>query len=50
MVASKRPLRWNSTRDRSPSMPGDIEAASRYMLATASILRMSSVSHSLDIG
>ena len=28
MVASKRPLRWNSTRDRSPSAPGDIEAAS----------------------
>ena len=29
MVVSKRPLRWNSTWDRSPSMPGDIEAASR---------------------
>ena len=31
-------------------MPGDIEAASRWTLATASILRMSSASHSLDAG
>ena len=29
MVASKQPLRWNSTWDLSPSMPGDIEAARR---------------------
>ena len=29
MVASKRPLRWNSTRDRRPSMPGESDAARR---------------------
>ena len=48
-MASKRPLRWNSTRDRRPSIPGDM-AASQSMEATASIRRMSSVSHSLDMG
>ena len=50
MVASKRPLRWNSTCDRSEPVPGDIDAASRWMAAAASILRMSSASHSLDTG
>ena len=29
MVASKRPLRWNSTCERRPSMPGESDAASR---------------------
>ncbi len=29
IVASKRPLRWNSTCERSPSMPGESEAARR---------------------
>ncbi len=33
-----------------PVGPGDRDAAKRYTVATASIRRMSKVSHSLDIG